>query len=284
MPTPPPDQPRPPDPTAPPTRRQYPIPTRILRALAFTLPRPGDDEPETAWSDEIQTALDTIAALDPANPIEAILAIQIIAARAGALDSYRLAFEPGAPAAQALRHRATANALTRTTTNALRQLKQQKQLPVGPPRDWGDTAADLAAAWRNAPARPAEAARTVNAPTEPEPIVKWIDEIDDAEVQIAVEQERREKAGEPELPRKPGQPKVVYRYKPDDYIRKFKRDPKNFRPYPGYENMTMSERREYFGYTYTGPNGPPEALTPASRDLMIKQMAEEELLKAEYGM
>ena len=39
--------------------------------------------------------------------------------------------------------------------------------------------------------------------------------------------------------------------------------------------MTMSERREYFGYTYTGPNGPPEALTPASRDLMIKQMAEQ---------
>ena len=76
---------------------------------------------------------------------------------------------------------------------------------------------------------------------------------------------------------------MVYRYKPDDYIRKFKPAPKK-RPYPGYENMAMSERREYFGYAYTGPNGPPEALTPASRDLMIKQMAEEELLKTEYGM
>ena len=143
MPTPPPDQPRPPDPTTPtppPTRRQYPIPTRILRAMAFTLPRPGDDEPETAGSDEIQTALDTIAALDPANPIEAILAIQIIAARAGALDSLppRLP-SPAPPPPRRSRHRVTATALTRTTTNALRQLKQQKQLPVGPPRDWGDT-------------------------------------------------------------------------------------------------------------------------------------------------
>jgi hypothetical protein len=253
--------------------------------MAFTLPRPGDDEPETAWHDELQANLDLLAALNPSNPLEAMLAIQAIAANAGALDASRLAFEPGAPAAQALRHRACANALARTATTALRLLKQQKALPVGPPRDWGDAVADLGEAWRNAPARPAESARTGKAAAaESETVVRWIDELDDAEVQIAVEQERREKAGEPELPRKPGQPKVLYRYKADDYIHKFKPDPKNFQPYPGYENMTMSERREFFGYTYTGPNGPPEALTPASRDLMLKQMAEEELLKAEYGM
>ena len=45
----------------------------------------------------------------------------------------------------------------------------------------------------------------------------------------------------------------------------------------------MAERREFFGYTYIGPNGPPEALTPASRDEMLKQQGIEELLDAEYG-
>jgi hypothetical protein len=104
---------------------------------------------------------------------------------------------------------------------------------------------------------------------------------------IAFEQERREKAGEPPLPRKPGQPIVLYRYKPTDYIHKFSPDPKNWQKYPGFENMTMAERRAMFGYTYTGPNGPPEALTPASRDEMLKEMAKQEeiekLLDAEYG-
>jgi hypothetical protein len=106
-------------------------------------------------------------------------------------------------------------------------------------------------------------------------------------VQIAVEQERRQKAGEPPLPRKPGRPIVLYRYKPTDYIHKFSPDLKNWQKYPGFENMTMAERRAMFGYTYTGPNGPPEALTPASRDEMLKQMAieeaNEEALDAEYG-
>ncbi len=81
----------------------------------------------------------------------------------------------------------------------------------------------------------------------------------------------------------PASPLVLYRYKPEDYIHKFKPDPKKFRKYPGYENMTMAERREFFGYTYTGPNGPPEALTPASRDEMLKQIESEKLLDAEHG-
>ena len=33
---------------------------------------------------------------------------------------------------------------------------------------------------------------------------------------------------------------------------------------PGWENMTKPERREFFGYTYTGPVAPLEMLTPAS--------------------
>jgi len=274
----------PPDPTPPPTRQLYPIPARSLRAMAFTLPRPADDEPETAWHDEVEVALDTLAALDPHNPIELILALQVIAATAAAQDAQRLAFEPGAPETQAHRHRASAAAMHRTVTTALRLLKQQRTQPVGPRRDWGDAAADLGDAWRQAPARPAAAAGGgKTADDTPETIVKWIDELEDAEVQIAVEQERRQNAGEPPLPRKPGQPIVLYRYKPTDYIHKFSPDPKNWQKYPGFENMTMAERRAMFGYTYTGPNGPPEALTPASRDEMLKQQAIEEVLDAEYG-
>ena len=281
----------PPGQTAPPSRPLYPIPTRALRAMAFTLPRPGDDEPESVWHEELQVALDTLAALDPRNPIEAFLAIQMIAANAGTLDACRLAFEPGAAESQAHRHRASAsaNAMTRTATTTLRLLKQQQKLPVGPPRDWGGSVAEVGDAWRQAPARPVELTRGGKAAPDdtPETIVKWFDEIDDVELAIATEQERREQAGEPPLPRKPGQPIVLYRFKPQDYIRKFRPDPKNWRKYPGYENMTMAERREFFGYTYTGPNGPPEALTPASRDEMLKQIEKQEeiekLLDAEYG-
>ena len=279
----PPNQAAPPGPT-PPTRALYPIPGRALRAMAFTLPRPGDDEPESASQEEVEIALDTLAALDPRNPIEVILALQIIAAAAGAQDAHRLAFEPGASEAQAHRHRASATAMTRTVTTAMRLLNQQWKRPVGPRRDWDDAAADVGAAWRQAPARPMEPTRTggkAAADDTPETIVKWIDEIDDAEVQIATEQDRREKAGEPPLPRKPGQPIVLYRYKPTDYIHKFSPDPKSWQKYLGFENMTMAERRAMFGYTYTGPNGPPEALTPASRDEMLKQIESEKLLDAE---
>ena len=275
----------PPDPTTPPSRQLYPIPARTLRAMAFTLPRPGDDEPESAWQEEVEAALDILAALDPHNPIELILVLQVIAATAAAQDAQRLAFEPGASEAQAHRHRASAAAMTRTVTTAMRLLNQPWKRPVGPRRDWGDAAADVGASWRQAPARPLAALHTgkTAADDTPETIVRWIDELTDEEVQIASEQERREKEGEPPLPRKPGQPIVLYRYKPTDYIHKFSPDPKNWQKYPGFENMTMAERRAMFGYTYTGPNGPPEALTPASRDEMLKQIESEKLLDAEYG-
>jgi hypothetical protein len=116
-----------------------------------------------------------------------------------------------------------------------------------------------------------------------EPIVKWIDELTDAEVEVAVEVERREKAGEPPLPAGPG-PKVVYRYKPDDYALTWQPDPRAWRAYPGWENMTMYQRREFFGYTYTGPLGPIEALSPAGQIAMLADQAEEAVLVAEYGM
>jgi hypothetical protein len=149
-------------------------------------------------------------------------------------------------------------------TGALRLLKQQRALPAAPAHDWGSAAAELGAAWRAEPPRPAEpplSGKPGEAP--PEVIVKWIDEIDDAELAIAVEEERREKAGEPPLPR--SGPKVLYRYKPEDYIHRFKPDERAARPYPGWENMTKPERREFFGYTYDGPVAPLSMLTPESQ-------------------
>ena len=65
-----------------------------------------------------------------------------------------------------------------------------------------------------------------------EPIVRWIDELNDAELAVAVEEDRKEKAGEPPLAAGP-RPKVLYRYKLDDYARGWKPDPRAWRPYPG---------------------------------------------------
>ena len=255
----------PPEPPATAGKPTYPIPPRTLRAMVLTLARPGEDEPETAWQDVVQGGLDKLGELDPRDAIEAMLAIQIIAANAATLDAYRLAFEPGTTAAQALRQRANAASLTRAMTGAMRLLAQQRAMPAVPARDWGGAAAELAPAWRQAPARPVEAPRGgAAAAAEPETIIRWIDEVPDDELAEEVERQRREAAGEPPLPPRPG-PKRIYKYKPDDYALRWKPDERAARPYPGWENMTKPERREFFGYTYTGPVAPLEMLTPASQ-------------------
>jgi len=48
--------------------------------------------------------------------------------------------------------------------------------------------------------------------------------------------------------------------------------------------MTMAERREFFGYTYDGPVAPLEMLTPASRAAGEAALAEQAVLRDEYGM
>jgi hypothetical protein len=210
-------------PAAPPIKAAYSIPPAILRGMVLTLARPPADAPESAWQEVVQAGLDALGAFDPRDAIEAMLAIQVIAANAGMLDAYRLAFEPGTTAAQAMRQRASATSLGRGVTGAMRLLTQQRALPAAPARDWG-SAVDAAAAWRAEPPRPAEPPQSGKpGEAEPQVIVKWIDEIDDAELAIAVEEERREKAGEPPLPR--SGPKVLYRYKTSC-------------PFPGPEGVT----------------------------------------------
>jgi hypothetical protein len=253
-----------PQPAAAPHKPPYPIPRAALRAMVLTLARPPAGAPETAWQEVVQDGLDELAALDPRDPIEAMLAIQVIAAHAASVDAYRLAFEPGATAVLAARQRANAASLFRGMSGAMRLLDQQRRRPAAPARDWGDAVVELAAAWQAEPSRPVEAARGGKADeAEPEVIVRWIDELTDAEVAIAVEEERREQAGEPPLPR--SGPKVLYRYKPEDYIHRFKPDERAARPYPGWQNMTKPERREFFGYTYKGEVAPLSMLTPESQ-------------------
>ena len=146
-------------PPRPPTKPPYDLPERALRGMVLTLSRPGEDEPESAWREVVQVALDRLGELDPRDPLEAMLAIQVIAAEAGALDAYRLAMEPGTTATQAQRQRASATAMVRVATGLMRALTRQRLVPPAPARDWGDAAAALAGAWQAAPARPAEVAR-----------------------------------------------------------------------------------------------------------------------------
>jgi hypothetical protein len=255
----------------------------MLHSLVLTLPRPAPDEPQSAWQQTVQDALDILGRLNPRDALETFLAVQYIALGTGALDAGRLAMEPGASAAQAHRHRATAAALTRALTSITRLLAAQRQQPPAPARDWGHTAAQQAEQWQATQARPSETTHMPKPDDAPAVIVKYMDEIDHAERAIATEQHRRQAAGEPPLPRKPGEPVVIYSHKPRDYIRKFSPDPKNFEKYPGWKNLTMDERRKYLGDTYTGPLAPPDALSPETREKMRKQMATDELLKAEYG-
>jgi hypothetical protein len=269
------------DPT--PGKPPYAIPDHILRAMLLTLARPAADAPEATWTAIVEGALKELDTLDPRDAMEAMFAVQIIAANAGMVDALRIAFEADTDAKHALRQRASASALARALAVAARLLRDQRGRPAGEARNWGDAVAGLASGWRAAAPRPAEAPRGAKAAVDAEPIVRWIDELNDAELAVAVEEDRKEKAGEPPLPPGPG-PKVLYRYKPDDYARGWKPDPRAWRRYPGWENMTLHQRREFFGYTYTGPLGPIEALSPEGQVAMLADQAEEAALVAEYGM
>jgi hypothetical protein len=253
-----------PDPIPAPANPPYVIPPQDLRDMVLTLLRPPADAPETAWLEVVQGGLDRLEALDPRDALQTMLAVTVIATQAGAVDACRLAFAPDASAVQALRQRASAAALLRVMAAALRSLKQLRLQPAAPARDWGDAAAVLAGVMREAPARPAEVARGGATAEEPAEIIRWIDEIDDAEMNEEIERLRREAAGEPALPVKPG-PRRIYKYKEGDYALTWVPDERAARKYPGWENMTKPERREFFGYTYTGPVAPLEMLTPASR-------------------
>ena len=101
----------------------YPIPERVLRAMVLTLARPAADALEAIWTAIVQGALDQLDTIDPRDAIEAMFAVQIIAANAGMVDALRIAFEADTDAKHALRQRASASALARALAVAARLLK-----------------------------------------------------------------------------------------------------------------------------------------------------------------
>jgi hypothetical protein len=161
---------------------------------------------------------------------------------------------------------------------------QRKNLPAGPARDWGDTAVALGALWRQAPVRQAEAVPGGRAAkAEPAEITRWYDEVPDEELAVENERVRRERAGEPALPPPPG-PRRIYKHRPGDYALTWKGpDPRNLEHYPGWENMTMAERRTFFDYTYAGPGCPISMLSPESQAEYAAQQAADAAERKEYG-
>jgi len=127
------------DPT--PGKPPYAIPDHIVRAMLLTLARPAADAPEATWTAIVEGALKELDTLDPRDAMEAMFAVQIIAANAGMVDALRIAFETDTDAKHALRQRASASALARALAVAARLLKEQRGRPAGEARDWGDAVA-----------------------------------------------------------------------------------------------------------------------------------------------
>jgi hypothetical protein len=119
----------------------YPIPERVLRAMVLTLARPAADALEAIWTAIVQGALDQLDTIDPRDAIEAMFAVQIIAANAGMVDALRVAFEVDSDAKHALRQRASASALARALAVAARLLRDQRGRLAGEARDWDEAVA-----------------------------------------------------------------------------------------------------------------------------------------------
>ena len=96
---------------------------QVAHYLLASLPPPPDDTPEwRALRDRAAEA--ALAALRPANEMEAMLAAQFIAASAQALDCLRLAHLPGTDTAVFLKCSAQAAGMMRQSQAALRTLER----------------------------------------------------------------------------------------------------------------------------------------------------------------
>jgi hypothetical protein len=73
----------------------------------------------SVWLAVAQRRLDNVAVLERRDAIEAMLAIRVIAGKAGRLDAFRLAFEPCTFVAWTLRQRADATSLPRCLAASL---------------------------------------------------------------------------------------------------------------------------------------------------------------------
>ena len=96
-----------------------------LYLLTESLPPPISDLPEERVARD-QGAIAAVAALRPADAIEARLAARVVAADAHATDCLRLAGLPGRTAEEVRRCRAQASSMMRASDSALRTLRQMQ--------------------------------------------------------------------------------------------------------------------------------------------------------------
>ena len=115
----------------------------LVYTLSTSLPPPPDDSPERLRQRD-QAAIAQVAALCPANPAEAALAAQSVAANAQAMECLRLAHHPDSDLVMGLKCSAQAASMMRQShsgLNALRRLQAAREK-----RDANATTAS-AAAW-----------------------------------------------------------------------------------------------------------------------------------------
>jgi hypothetical protein len=122
------------DPTAFSDNTPLLVSQQTLRALVGTLPRSAPDARPAAWAAAAQGGVESLDALGPRDPFEALLAVQVVAASVvpasvAAADACRLAFAPDASAAEARRQRASAVSLGRWTGVLHWLLTRRQQQP-----------------------------------------------------------------------------------------------------------------------------------------------------------
>ncbi len=122
-----------------------------LVELLRSLPAPPPDAP-VAWRHaHLQGIIEEVRALDPRDPLEAMLAVHIIVARHAAADSARMSLDPTLTARQVARMHRNAEMLLRAVRGTERSLKKQQTgrgaLGQAPDEAAFDLAA-LDAVWR----------------------------------------------------------------------------------------------------------------------------------------
>jgi hypothetical protein len=97
----------------------------LLQTIVDTLPYiPNASDVERAAQRDAAFAL--VAHLDPRDPVQAMLAIHVVAAHHACMNAYRCAARPDLPPALHLRYQAKAAVLSRLTTARLRELKRHQ--------------------------------------------------------------------------------------------------------------------------------------------------------------